>query len=113
VPKVRVLAPLVPRLKRIVPYLPKITEDFYRSPEWHRLMGQIRKQRGNRCEVCGLQGGRPGDDGKPVRILGDHIVERKDGGAELDPANVMLLCLPCHNRKTAREKARREATRRT
>jgi 5-methylcytosine-specific restriction endonuclease McrA len=36
-----------------------------------------------------------------VRILGDHIIERKDGGAELDPNNIQLLCLGCHNAKTA------------
>jgi hypothetical protein len=30
----------------------------------------------------------------------DHIVELKDGGAPLDPANVLLLCRPCHARKT-------------
>ncbi len=34
-------------------------------------------------------------------LIGDHIVERKDGGADFDPLNVRLLCAACHNRKTA------------
>jgi len=31
----------------------------------------------------------------------------KDGGARLDPSNIMLRCAACHNRKTHREKAAR------
>jgi 5-methylcytosine-specific restriction enzyme A len=37
-----------------------------------------------------------------VRIFGDHIIELKDGGAPLDPSNIMLLCPTCHARKTAK-----------
>jgi 5-methylcytosine-specific restriction protein A len=80
--------------------LPKVAERFYLSPEWRALLARLKRERGNWCAVCGA-------GGKGVRIIGDHIIERKDGGAELDPANVRLLCLPCHNRKTAAEKAKR------
>lgn len=80
---------------------PKQTDNFYRSPPWLGLMRQLKRKRGNRCQDCGAKAS------KTVRIIGDHIHERKDGGADLDPANIRLLCLPCHNRKTAKAKAKR------
>lgn len=80
--------------------MPKVAERFYASPQWRGLVAAIKRERGNWCQRCGA-------GGKGARIIGDHVVERKDGGAELDPANVELLCLPCHNTKTAAEKARR------
>lgn len=40
-------------------------------------------------------------------MFADHIVERKDGGAEFDPANGQCLCGSCHSRKTAAERAKR------
>ncbi|MBL4757496.1 MAG: HNH endonuclease, partial [Rhizobiales bacterium] len=58
----------------------------------------IKSERGNRCEKCPQAGGR---------IIGDHIIEIKDGGAPLDRSNVMLLCIPCHNKKTAKAKKNR------
>ncbi|WP_188853631.1 HNH endonuclease signature motif containing protein [Aureimonas glaciei] len=76
---------------------PKIADSFYLSPEWRGLMASIKRARGSQCEKCGAKG----------RVLGDHIREIKDGGAKLDQANVMLLCLPCHNVKTAKAKRAR------
>jgi len=70
---------------------PKAVEPFYQSPEWRGLVARLKSERGNWCNRCGARG----------RIIGDHIVERKDGGAELDETNVELLCQRCHNRKTA------------
>ncbi|WP_370179917.1 HNH endonuclease signature motif containing protein [Alteriqipengyuania sp.] len=87
------LSPIKPKLKA----LPKRAERFYQSPEWRGLVKQLKAERGAFCERCGAGG----------RIIGDHIVERKDGGAELDPSNIRLMCWPCHNAKTARERARR------
>jgi hypothetical protein len=42
-------------------------------------------------------------------VFGDHIVELRDGGAPLDPANVLLRCGRCHTTKTVAERARRTA----
>jgi len=39
----------------------------------------------------------------------DHIVELKDGGAELDPENCQALCVRCHQLKTAGEKKTRKS----
>lgn len=57
-----------------------------------------------RCQGpgCGAQGGRGG-----VRLFADHIVERQDGGALLDPENGQALCGSCHTKKTAAARARR------
>lgn len=95
------LSTLPPRVGALAPRLrppAKVADPFYLSPEWRGLVAAIKRQRGNVCEDVGPHGGR---------IMGDHIVERKDGGAELDPANVMLRCAACHNRKTHRVKAAR------
>lgn len=67
----------------------KRAEPFYVSAEWHELVATLIAQRGRRCEACGKT---HEDDGSRVRLIGDHIVERKDGGADLDPQNVKLLC---------------------
>jgi 5-methylcytosine-specific restriction protein A len=87
------LASLAPRLRPP----PKIADSFYLSPEWRGLMASIKRERGNQCEDCGAGG----------RIIGDHEQELKDGGAKLDPRNIRLRCIPCHNKKTAKAKARR------
>lgn len=80
---------------------PKTAEQFYQSPEWRRLVAQIKRERGNWCERCGSK----------HRVIADHIVERKDGGADLDPSNIELLCFTHHQQKTASERAKRAAGR--
>ena len=85
---------------------PKVVAPFYSSPEWRALMAKILRARGRKCEDT------EHDPSKPrmgVRIFGDHIKEIRDGGAPLDPANVMLRCAPCHMAKTARERGKRAA----
>ncbi len=78
--------------------LPKEAERFYGSAEWRALVRRLKRERGNFCQRCGAGG----------RIIGDHIIERKDGGADLDEGNVELLCAAkCHPAKTARARAAR------
>jgi len=81
-----------------VNFAPKKADDFYLSKEWRRLVDQVKAVRGKRCEACGC---------KHCRLIGDHIREIKDGGAMMDITNVQLLCLHCHNRKTAKAKKQR------
>ncbi len=69
----------------------KVAESFYQSGEWRSLIKMIKQVRGNRCQKCGSSN----------RVIGDHKVERKDGGADLDERNIELLCIRCHNTKTA------------
>lgn len=80
--------------------LPKAADKFYLSNEWRKLVKRIKAERGAWCERCGA-------GGKGVRLIGDHVVEIRDGGERLDAGNVELLCQPCHNRKTAEAKAAR------
>lgn len=76
---------------------PKIAESFYQSREWRALAAEIKRERGCKCERCGSKD----------RVIADHIIERKDGGADLDPANVELLCHAHHAEKTAAARAAR------
>ena len=71
---------------------PKIAERFYLTPEWKALVSMLINERGRQCQACGREG---------CRIYADHITERKDGGADLDPSNIQLLCGSCHSTKTA------------
>jgi 5-methylcytosine-specific restriction protein A len=107
----RTLATLPPRIALAPQRVrsPKKTGDpIYLSAEWRSLIARIITQRGRRCEKCGRFSDENGD---PIRIFGDHIVELKDGGPLLDAGNVMLLCGSCHTAKSNRERAKRMATR--
>lgn len=83
---------------------PKIADAELLTPEHRAWALEVKNRAGWRCEDCGAQGGRGG-----VRLYADHIKGRKDGGAALDPANGRCRCPPCHQRKTAAERARRMA----
>ena len=91
------LKPQVSSMPTLLRPPPKTAESFYQSPEWRSLVASIKRTRGSWCEQCGAG----------PKVIGDHIRERKDGGADLDPSNVQLLCWPCHNRKTAKARAAR------
>ena len=94
------LKAMAPRLAAQPPRLkppPKQAELFYQSKEWRALVARLKRERGPWCERCG----------STHRVIGDHIIERKDGGAPLDPNNVELLCFTHHQRKTAKARAER------
>lgn len=99
--KLKALPSGIGRLPPVIKSPPKIAEGFYQSREWRVLMATLKRQRGGWCERCGSK----------HRIAGDHIVERKDGGADLDPSNIELLCQACHNAKTKRSGKQRMAER--
>jgi len=82
-----------PKLKR----QPKTAELFYQSAAWHRAKAMKRAEGPAYCAVCG----------SGHRLILDHKVERKDGGADLDLSNLQWLCRPHHQAKTARAKADR------
>jgi 5-methylcytosine-specific restriction endonuclease McrA len=89
------LTPLAPRLRA----MPKAADRFYTSAEWKALRAAKKAAGPAFCCVCGA--GR-------CRLILDHRVERKDGGADLPPlAELDWYCVAHHNAKTARERARR------
>lgn len=103
--RLKALPPRVASLSTRARPAEKAVDPFYESPEWRGFVRDIKRQRGYRCEVveCGKD-----CSAAPRGLIGDHIVERKDGGADFDPLNVMLMCTGCHNRKTAVERLRRQ-----
>lgn len=58
-------------------------------------------ERGRRCEKAAPR----------HRMFADHIVERRDGGAPLDPSNGQCLCGAHHTAKTVAARAKRVASR--
>lgn len=87
------LAPMPTTIKAA----PKLAESFYQSGAWRSLVARLKRERGNWCQRCG----------STERVIADHIVERKDGGADLDETNIELLCHRHHQQKTAQARARR------
>ncbi|MGE3743436.1 MAG: HNH endonuclease signature motif containing protein [Geminicoccaceae bacterium] len=53
----------------------------------------------------------PGCGRADRRMIVDHIVELKDGGAPLARNNLRLTCFACHASKTIAERAKRMARR--
>ena len=76
--------------------------DFYNSTAWRNLR-KWHIERNPVCQWC-LEEGKVNYKDK---IIIDHIVEIKDGGDRLNQDNLMTLCLPHHNQKTAWAKAKR------
>jgi len=77
---------------------PKVADPELLSPEHRAWRATVLRRADYRCEAI--------DDGKrcevraPARLFADHIRERKDGGAPLDPANGQCLCGSHHTIKT-------------
>lgn len=96
------LTNIKPQLGSLGPRLrppPKIVEQFYSSPEWRALVA--RRKRDPDFHAA-LGRAKPGE-----RVILDHIRERRDGGADLDPANTQWLTNSEHQAKTAKAKGRR------
>lgn len=66
--------------------------------DWKAMRERVRREARGMCQAPGCR--------RPGRYV-DHIVERKDGGAMFDRANLMLVCAPCHQVKTNAERAKR------
>lgn len=67
---------------------------------WDKLRLVILKRDKHLCQYC-LAKGYP-VPGNEV----DHIVPKSKGGSD-DPANLQVLCSPCHRDKTIRDKGYR------
>ena len=52
---------------------PKFANGFYFSPEWKAIKAQVHRRSGGICEAPGCN--RPA-------VVCDHVVSRKDGGAD-------------------------------
>jgi 5-methylcytosine-specific restriction protein A len=88
-----------PREKRVDPEL---------STQAHKQWAaDVKARAGYRCEE--VENGRRCEVRAPARLFADHIVERKDGGALLDPKNGRCLCGRHHTIKTTAARTARMA----
>lgn len=78
---------------------PKVAEGFYTSPSWRTLVEDRKRDPDYAAARARAKRGE--------RLILDHKVERKDGGADLDPANTEWLTNSEHQAKTARARAAR------
>lgn len=78
---------------------PKVVEQFYTSPEWRALVASRKR---DADYAAAKARAKPGE-----RLILDHVVERRDGGADLDPRNTEWLTFSEHQVKTAAARARR------
>lgn len=78
---------------------PKMADTFYQSAEWKALKA---KRRRDPDHAVALKRCKPGE-----WLVLDHVVEIKDGGASLDPANTQWLTHSEHQAKTALRKRQR------
>lgn len=104
---VKTLAPLVKTIDtRTVPLKPKQTDPHYLTPEHQAWRKAVLDKAHHRCEAI-EQGKRCSKAAPGHRMFADHIVEKRDGGDLLDPANGQCLCGSHHSFKTARARAQR------
>ena len=100
--RIKSIKPLVATLPPRVSRPEKYVDPFYRSRDWTTFATAIKIERRWRCDGCGKDCSENHSE-----LIADHIKERKDGGKDFALSNVRLLCLPCHNRKTAKARTAR------
>lgn len=79
--------------------MPKQADRFYQSPEWIALRERRMRDPDHAEAKARAAAGE--------RLILDHVIERRDGGADLDPANTQWFTFSEHQAKTARERAKR------
>lgn len=99
-------------LRRVKP-AEKTADPFYHAADWRELCQFLKETRwplliirqGHCCEDPECRA----DHRIGQRIFFDHIVELRDGGAPLDPDNIIGRCGSSHTRKTLRVRGERMA----
>jgi 5-methylcytosine-specific restriction protein A len=82
---------------RAAPPLPKEADAELLTPEHRAWREQVLHRAGYRCEWVHSDGHRcTKSKATGHRLVADHIKERADGGARLDPGNGQCLCVQ-HN----------------
>jgi len=84
----------------IVKVPPKVADPHYLTPEHRAWRAAVIARAHGICEW-------PGCGRREIRMFADHIVERKDGGSDLDPSNGQCLCGKHHTFKTLKVRAAR------
>lgn len=85
---------------------PKRADAELLTPAHRDWRQAVLARAGYRCEW--IDRGKRCERTAPThRLIADHKVERKDGGALLDPKNGQCLCFAHHTLKTTQARARR------
>ena len=79
---------------------PKTVDAELGTRDWKSMRERVIREAGGKCEHPGCGRAEP-------RMYADHIVERRDGGAVFDRANLQCLCAKHHTLKTNAERAKR------
>jgi len=89
---------------------PKRADPELLTEQHRKWRKAVLSRAGYRCEF--IEKGRRCEKAAPRhRMFADHIVERRDGGAPLDPSNGQCLCGSHHTLKTTATRAVRLAAR--
>ena len=97
--KLKALGSRIGAMPAKVRLAPKVVEQFYSSPEWRALVARRRRDPDYQAAKQRAKAGE--------RLILDHVRERKDGGADLDPANTVWLTFSEHQAKTAEARRKR------
>lgn len=105
--RIKTLSPLVPKATgRTIAIEAKQVDPFYLSAEHRAWREHVIARAGARCEA--IENGVRCSKASPAhRMFANHIKERRDGGADLDPSNGECLCGRHHTIVTARARAAR------
>lgn len=105
--KLPTIAPRIPTLDtRTVKPMPKVADAELQTTEHRQWREQVLINAGFRCQA--IEDGQRCDRRAPEhRMFADHVVERRDGGAPLDPLNGQCLCGKHHTMKTVRARTER------
>lgn len=77
-------------------------DRFYKTPEWEAMRLAVIRRHNWVCSQCGVLALGARKAGAPSPHV-DHIVSRRERpDLAMDPANLTMLCGPCHSRKTRR-----------
>jgi 5-methylcytosine-specific restriction protein A len=77
---------------------PEAHDPFYGTQAWKRIRAEVLERDGYRCTASDCSTPSRGLGG---RLIVDHVVERRDGGAD-HISNLHILCPSCDNRRHGR-----------
>jgi 5-methylcytosine-specific restriction enzyme A len=106
--KLPTIAPSLPILdSRTCKPPPKVADAELQTSAHRAWRRVVLVKAGFRCEAIEGDGTRCQAHAPRDRLFADHIIERSDGGAALDPDNGQCLCGKHHTAKTIDARARR------
>lgn len=63
---------------------------FRKTPEWKNFTKELKEERGNKCEFCGI------DTGRSLVVHHIYLSDDKRNYTKLEPSRFKVLCPLCH-----------------